>query len=637
MQAKVLQKIAANKNSNVPIKTSVQKLYKRLWVYILQNKLPFAIAIVMILCLSFLQVLIPQITRHAIDTVIPSKNLDQLPWVGGAILLVSLLVGVFNFLRSYMMSLFGHRILNNIRNDLYQHIQKLSISFFDNQRTGDLMSRLSGDVNAMGNLITADIPEIFADSITVVAISAYLFSTDWQLTAMVLVTWPLMIYLSQVFGKWMRDTYREVQVSGAAINSHIQDTISNINIIKSFGNEQYEIDRFADYSRDYMDANIRAVRLWSLFFPVIGILNNLGTLIVVVFGSSEVMLGRLTIGELAAFLAYITQLNQPIRRFSKVMNIIQRAIVASDRVFEILDIEPEVTEKEDAVAIANVEGRVTFENVEFAYSNNGQVILHEFNLEIKPGMTVALVGSSGAGKSTVAKLAMRFYDPQKGRVLLDAYDLRDVTLDSLRDHVGIVSQETLLLYGTIRDNIAYGKLDATDEEIEAAAKAANAHQFIMSFPEGYNSIIGERGLKLSGGQRQRLAIARVLVKNPQFIVLDEATSALDTESESLIQESLQKLLKDRTSIVIAHRLSTIYNADLIVVMEQGRILEMGTHAELIAKRGRYAYLHGIQFPQNTTLLESIDEIDEIEAKPLKPLKVVESKVVVPELTTFLNK
>lgn len=619
MKADLVLKVATNDPGKLPERASVKMLVKRLFSYIWQNKTPLLVALGIIVCLSLLQILLPQITRYLIDVVIPEKKFNLLPWIAAAILLISLLMGVLNFSRSYMMSLFGQRTIDNLRNDLYKHLQKLSISFFNNQRTGDLMTRLSYNVNTIGNLVTADIADILADSITFVAIAGYLLSADWQLTLLLLITWPLIVYLTQVFGRSMRGAYWDVQIQAAAVSDHLQDTITNINIIKSFGNEDYEINRFSEQSRNYMEANIRATRLWSLFFPIIDVLNNLSSLIVLVFGSWEVMVGRLTIGELAAFLAYINQMNQPIRRFSKVINLIQRVVVALDRIFEILDTQPEVVEKDDAVNLTSVKGSIRFENVEFAYHKN-QPVLHNFNLAIKPGTTVALVGSSGAGKSTVAKLAARFYDPQKGRILIDEYDLRDVSLESLREQMGIVSQETLLLYGTIRDNIAYGKLDATEQEIEDAAKAANAHDFIMSFPDGYNSIVGERGVNLSGGQRQRLAIARVLLKNPQFIVLDEATSALDTESEHLIQESLAKLFQGRTSLVIAHRLSTIQRADLIVVMEQGRIVEIGTHAELISKSGgRYAHLQAIQFPQNYNGLESPKiQVDKLE--PLKSLK-----------------
>ncbi len=617
MKADLVLKVATNDPGKVPERASVMMLCKRLFTYIWSNKIPLLVALGIIVCLSFLQILIPQITRYVIDSIIPAKQFNLLPWVAVAILLISLLMGIFNYFRSYMMSLFGQRTIDHLRNDLYKHLQKLSINFFNNQRTGDLMTRLSQNVNTIGNLVTADIADILADSFTFVAIVSYLFSADWQLTLLLLVTWPLIVYLTQVFGKSMRGAYWEVQMQAAAVNDHLQDTITNINIIKSFGNEEYEINRFSEQSRNYMEANIRATRLWSVFFPLIDILNNLGNVIVLVFGSWEVMVGRLTIGELAAFLAYINQMNQPIRRFSKVINLIQRVVVALDRIFEIFDTKPEVVEKENAVNLTSVKGSIRFENVEFAYKE-GETVLYNFSLEVKPGMTLALVGSSGAGKSTIAKLAARFYDPQKGRILIDEYDLRDVSLESLREQMGIVSQDTLLLYGTVRDNIAYGKLSATDQEIEDAAKAANAHDFIMSFPEGYNSIVGERGVNLSGGQRQRLAIARVLLKNPRFIVLDEATSALDTESEHLIQESLEKLFKGRTSLVIAHRLSTIQRADLIIVMEQGCIVETGTHAELISKGGRYAHLHAIQFPQKYSLLE----LPEIQVEKLEPLKPI---------------
>lgn len=596
MQANMIRKIAEGKDTPLQLQPSVFLLYGRFFRYIWRHRLKLIIGSSTIFFLSFLQVLIPQITRFVIDDIIPHQRFNLIPWVGIAIALTSLLQGGLNFVRTYMMSLVGQQTIYDVRNQLYQHLQSLSMSFFENQRTGTLMARLTQDVDALEKLVTTDVVEIVAETFTFVVIVTYLFYADWKLTILILLTLPIMVYLTQFFGMQMRDSYRELQLQGAAINNHLQETLANIKLIKSCANEDGEINRFSQINQSNMQANLRTVQLWSAFAPVIDFMNNLGHIIVLVYGSWEVMGARMSIGELTAFLAYLNQINQPTKRFSRIMNVLQKGATALERVFETLDTKPEVVEKENAIVLPEIQGHIQFENVKFAY-NSGKNVLHDFNLEIQPGMTVALVGASGAGKTTIANLAARFYDPIQGRILFDGHDICDVTLKSLRGQMGIVSQETLLLHATVRENISYGKPEATDAEIETAAKIAYAHEFITELPEGYDTIIGDRGMKLSGGQRQRLAIARALIKNPRFLILDEATSALDTESEYLIQQALQELLKNRTCLVIAHRLSTIQNADMIVVVEQGRIVETGTHVELIAHRGRYTYLHSIQFPQ----------------------------------------
>ncbi|WP_414527369.1 ABC transporter ATP-binding protein [Nodularia chucula] len=596
MQANFIRQIAQKNPSEFKIKVSDFTLYKRFFRYIWQYKLQLLLGSSTIFFLSFLQVIIPQITRYVIDVIIPNKRFDLIPWLGLSIASISLLMGGLNFARSYMMSLVGQKTIYDIRNDLYQHLQHLSLSFFENQRTGTLMARVMRDVDSLEKLVTTDVAEIVAEIFTFVVIVTYLIYADWQLTLLILVTLPLMIYLTQYFGKRMRGAYQEVQLQGAEMNNHLQESLSNIKLIKSCANEKYEIDRFSDRNLQNMQANLAAVQLSSGFAPVIDFMNNLGNITVLAYGSWEVMKGRMTVGDLTAFLAYLNQINQPTKRFSKVMHVIQKGATALERVFETLDTQPEVQEKPDAIALPEMQGHIQWEAVEFGYASS-QPVIHNFTLDMQPGMTVALVGASGAGKTTLANLAARFYDPQQGRILIDGYDIRDVSLNSLRSQMGIVSQETLLLHGTVRENIAYGKPGVDVEEIISAAKIAHADEFIIELPQGYDTVIGERGVKLSGGQRQRIAIARALIKNPQFLILDEATSALDTESEYLIKEALQELLKNRTCLVIAHRLSTIQNADLIVVLEKGQIIETGTHNQLLAHSGRYAHLHAMQFPQ----------------------------------------
>lgn len=596
MQANFIRQIAQKNPSEFEIKISDLTLYRRFFRYIWQYKLQLFLGSSTIFFQSFLQVIIPQITRYVIDVIIPNQRFDLIPWLGLSIATIALLMGGLNFARSYMMSFVGQKTIYDIRNELYQHLQHLSLNFFENQRTGTLMTRIIRDVDSLEKLVTTDVAEIVAEIFTFMVIVTYLIYADWQLTILILLTLPLMIYLTHYFGQKMRGAYQGVQVQGAEMNNHLQESLSNIKLIKSCANEKYEIKRFSERNRENMQANLYAVQLSSGFAPVIDFMNHLGHITVLAYGSWEVMQGRMTIGDLTAFLAYLNHVNQPAKRFSKVLHVIQKGATALERVFETLDTQPEVKEKPDALTLPQIQGHIHWEGVEFAY-NSHQPVIENFCLDIQAGMTVALVGASGAGKTTLANLAVRFYDPQKGRILIDGYDIRDVTLHSLRSQMGIVCQETLLLHGTVRENIAYGKRNVNDEEIISAAKIAHAHEFIMALPQGYQTVTGERGVKLSGGQRQRIAIARTLIKDPRFLILDEATSALDTESEYLIKEALQELLKNRTCLVIAHRLSTIQNADLIVVLEKGQIMETGTHNQLLAQGGRYAHLHSLQFPQ----------------------------------------
>ena len=537
---------------------------------------------------------VPWIIKDVIDSVLAEKNAEMLNIIAAGIIIIFFIRGVCFYGQNYLMSYVGERVIIDIRSAVYEKLQRLSVSFYDKNKTGTIMSYVTNDVSALqAAMVQNTIDMITEGSVLIGSITAMVY-LDWKLTLFTFCTFPFVLWLMDFFGKRIRKSGRRIQECTADITSILQETVSSARVIKSFVREDYEIKRFCNQNFANFRANMKNAQLMALLTPVIEFVAAIGVTAIIWYGGHGVINGDLTAGSLVAFLVYAVNISNPVKRLTRVVGSIQKALAAAQRVFDVLDMKEEIAEIPGAKALPQIEGSVEFKDVSFAY-DKGEPVLKDVSFKAEPGEVIAIVGPSGAGKSTIANLLPRFYDTTSGSISIDGNNIAEVKVDSLREQVGIVPQETVLFNGSLYDNILYGRLEATREEVEAAAKAANAHNFIMEFPNGYETMLGDRGLNLSGGQRQRIAIARAILKNPRVLVLDEATSALDTESERIVQEALDRLMVGRTSFVIAHRLSTIKNADKILVLQRGRIVETGTHDELMANNKLYSHLYNIQY------------------------------------------
>lgn len=537
---------------------------------------------------------LPFVIKDMVDQVLSEKNTTMLNWIVLSIIVVFVIRGIAYYGQSYLMNYVGQRVIIDIRKAVFEKLQRLSMSFYDKHKTGTIMSYVTNDVSALQSAMVDNVVEMITETVILVASIVMMIYLDWKLFLVTFATFPVVLFFIDSFGKRIRKSGSRIQEATADITSVLQEVASSPRVIKSFVREGYEVDRFDKENMNNFRANMKYAQLSSTLTPTIEFVAAVGVSIILWYGGNSVINGSITAGSLVAFLTYAVNISNPIKRLSRVIGNIQKALAAAQRVFDVLDLPEDIKNAPDAKALPKVKGDVRFNDVSFAYNENEEVLSH-VSFEVKPGEMVAFVGPSGAGKSTVASLLPRFYDAINGSITIDGQDIRKVTLDSLREQVGIVPQETVLFNGSVYDNILYGRLDATREEVEAAAKAANAHDFIMQLPDGYETMLGDRGMNISGGQRQRISIARAILKNPQILILDEATSALDTESERVVQEALDRLMVGRTSFVIAHRLSTIKNADKIMVLEKGQLIEQGNHDELMAMDGLYAHLYKIQY------------------------------------------
>ncbi len=548
---------------------------------------PAAGAFVSLLFVTVTNLVNPQILRLVVDQGISARNLEAILYTSLALLVVAVIRGIFSFTQGYWSEKASQGSAYDLRNTIFSQVENLSFSYHDKAQTGQLMTRVTSDVDQVRNFTGGSLLQLVNAVVMLFGSATILFLTNWRLALVALSIIPAIMVVFIFFFRTIGPRFRVVQQKLGNLNTVLQENLAGVRVVKAFGREPYELKRYRVSNDDLLKENLAVVRGTTLTFPLIFTIANLGTLAVIWFGGNEVIGGSLSVGELVAFNAYLGFLLMPVFVLGNTATLLTQSGASAKRVFEVIDAPIEVSDKPDAVALPKVQGQVAFEKVSFRYAGSENDTLEDISFEAAPGQTIAILGRTGSGKSSIINLIPRFYDATEGRVTIDGQDVRDVRLSSLRSQIGIVLQETTLFSGTIRENIAYGRPDATEAEIEAAARAAQAHDFVTGFPEGYATIVGERGVGLSGGQKQRIAIARALLFNPALLILDDSTSAVDSETEYQIQQALLQLMAGRTSFIIAQRLSTVRNADLILLLDKGRLVAKGTHQQLIIRNTLY--------------------------------------------------
>ena len=576
--------------------TDLPSVSRRIFTLVISQWLRLLSAMLCMMVVAGLTAATAYLVKPVMDDIFVDKDKTMLMLLPLVIILLYLFRGAAFFGQAYLMSYVGHNLVKQLRDKLYSHIQVLSLSFFHKHDTGLLMARIMNDVNIVMSMVSQAVTGILRDFFTIIGLLSVIFYRDWKLALIAITVLPLAVIPIVKFGRRMRKFSTRTQEAMADVSSLLHETFTGTKIVRAFGMEPYENRRFFEKTLRLFQYEMKAVMVRSLSSPVMHFLGGIGITLIIWYGGNKVIQGTSTPGTFFSFMTALIMLYEPIKRISELNNMIQEGMAAAVRIYHLLDMSSEIKERQDAVDLEAGRHSVIFRNVSFKYED--QMVLRNINLEVKSGEILALVGTSGGGKTTSVNLIPRFYDVTEGAVLIDGHDIRGMTIKSLRNQIGIVTQDPILFNDTVYNNIAYGNLNASESDIIAAAKAAYAYDFVQGFPDSFNTVVGEKGVRLSGGEKQRICIARALLKNAPILILDEATSSLDTESELAVQHALENLMQGRTTFVIAHRLSTIHHADRIVVIVNGQIVEDGKHEELMARQGEYCKLYKMQFENN---------------------------------------
>ncbi len=569
-------------------------VYSRLLAYLRPHWKQVVLAYGSMLVVTALNLAVPQIIKDAIDSGLAAGHASALFLAGGLILAIAVVRGIAGFGQRFYGEWLTYRFAYDIRNDFFERVQALPFSFHDRTQTGDLMSRVTSDITETERFVGIGLMDLLSAMLLLTGVIGAMLLENTSLALLGLIPVPALIAMTIRFGNTVRPLFKVIQEQMGVLSSTMQESLTGIRLVKSFAREPYELQKFDAENENWFERRYELIQTWANNWPLFSFLLMISVFLLLWFGGPRALSGEITVGSLFAMISYVLLLNGPVQRLGFLVNLAATAGASASRAFEIIDTPNEIADKPGAIELQDVAGDVVFENVSFAYHAGGEMILHDVSLHAQPGETIALIGPTGSGKSTLINLIPRFYDVTAGRVLVDGHDVRDVTARSLRRHIGAVMQESILFSSNIAGNIAYGRPNASQEEIEAAAKAARAHDFILSFPEGYETMVGERGVTVSGGQKQRIAIARALLTNPRILILDDSLSSVDTETEYLIQQALAVLMRGRTTFVIAQRLVTLKNADRILVLDDGRIVQSGSHDELLARGGLYRQIYDLQ-------------------------------------------